>query len=66
MQVLLNMILPANDGHPVKRVKYATEVTYDKTDWKENGVPETTSLTHPPIWLLRIMEIYSLQTPWSG
>ena len=25
------MILPANDGHPVKRVHYATEVNHDKT-----------------------------------
>ena len=35
------MILPANDGHPVKRVQYATEVNHDKTkSSKEGGSPE--------------------------
>ena len=27
----VQLILPANDGHPVKRVHYATEVNHDKT-----------------------------------
>jgi hypothetical protein len=29
---LLLLILPATDGHPVKRVNYATEVNHDKQD----------------------------------
>jgi phage tail-like protein len=36
------MILPANDGHPVKRIQYATEVNHDKTNSsKEDDDPET-------------------------
>lgn len=31
------LILPTNDGHPAKRVNYATEVNYDKTGRKEQG-----------------------------
>ena len=31
------MILPTNDGHPVKRVNYATEVNHDKAIRKEKG-----------------------------
>lgn len=34
------MILPTNDGHPVKRVNYATEVNHDKTIRKEKNIPE--------------------------
>ena len=34
------VILPTNDGHPVKRVNYATEVNYDKTIRKEKYIPE--------------------------
>jgi hypothetical protein len=36
------MILPTNDGHPVKRVNYATEVNHDKANRKENNHPEAT------------------------
>lgn len=36
------MTLPANDGHPVKQVNYATEVNHDKTDRNEKDIPETT------------------------
>ena len=36
------VILPTNDGHPVKRVHYATEVTYDKTS-NEKDIPESVS-----------------------
>jgi len=36
------LILPANDGHPVKRIQYATEVNHDKTNSsKEDYDPET-------------------------
>ena len=34
------LILPTNDGHPVKRVNYATEVNHDKTIRKEKNIPE--------------------------
>ena len=38
----LAVILPANDGHPVKRVHYATEVNHGKTNSsKEGDDPET-------------------------
>jgi antirestriction protein ArdC len=38
----INVILPANDGHPVKRIHYATEVNHDKTNSsKEDDDPET-------------------------
>jgi len=35
------LILPANDGHPVKRVQYATEVNHDKTNSSKEDDPET-------------------------
>jgi hypothetical protein len=35
------VILPANDGHPVKRVQYATEVNYDKTNPSKEDDLET-------------------------
>ena len=38
--VLPGVILPTNDGHPVKRVNYATEVNHDKTIRKEKNIPE--------------------------
>jgi len=31
--------MPANDGHPVKRVNYATEVNHDKQDRYEKDNP---------------------------
>jgi hypothetical protein len=31
------LILPTNDGHPVKRVNYATEVHHDKANRKGKG-----------------------------
>jgi hypothetical protein len=35
----LALILPANGGHPVQRVHYATEVNHDKTkSSKEDGL----------------------------
>ena len=34
------MMLPANDGHPAKRVNYATEVNHDKQDRIEKDSPE--------------------------
>ena len=37
---LVEVILPTNDGHPVKRVNYATEVNHDKTIRKEKNTPE--------------------------
>ena len=37
---LVAVILPTNDGHPVKRVNYATEVNHDKTIRKEKNIPE--------------------------
>ena len=42
MNEIKKVILPANDGHPVKRVQYATEVNHDKTNSsKEDDDPET-------------------------
>ena len=35
------MILPTNDGHPVKRVNYATEVTHDQANRIQENHPET-------------------------
>jgi len=35
------MILTVNDGHPVKRVHYATEVSHDKTKSGKEDDPET-------------------------
>ena len=40
-QDCLSLILPANDGHPVKRVQYATEVNDDKTNSSKEDDPET-------------------------
>jgi hypothetical protein len=37
---MIRLILPTNDGHPVKRVNYATEVNHDKTIRKEKNIPE--------------------------
>ena len=34
---LLLLILPTDDGHPVKRVNYATEVNHDKQDRNQEG-----------------------------
>lgn len=36
------MILPANDGHRVKRVNYATDVNNEKVNRKESDHPEAT------------------------
>ena len=35
-----DLILPTDDGHPVKRVNYAIEVTHDKQDRNKEGNPE--------------------------
>jgi response regulator RpfG family c-di-GMP phosphodiesterase len=35
------MILPSNEGHPVKRVTFATEVDHDKTINREKAGKET-------------------------
>ena len=34
------LILPANDGHPAKRVHYATEVNHDEAG-NEEDIPES-------------------------
>lgn len=34
------MILPTNDGHPVKRENYATEVNHDETGSIKEGHPQ--------------------------
>ena len=34
------VILPANDGHPVKRVHYATEVNHGNTKSSKEDGPE--------------------------
>jgi hypothetical protein len=36
---MMDLILPANDGHPVKRVNYAAEVNHDKANRKEKDNP---------------------------
>ena len=35
------MILPSNEGHPVKRLTFATEVDHDKTINREKAGKET-------------------------
>ena len=37
---MCSLILPTNDGHPVKRVNYATEVTHDQADRIQENHPE--------------------------
>ena len=41
VHVVREVILPGNDGHPVKRVQYATEVNHDKTNSSKEDDPET-------------------------
>ena len=37
----IGLILPSTDGHPVKRVNYATEVNHGKTDNPQESIPCT-------------------------
>jgi len=39
--IQLLVILPSNEGHPVKRVTFATEVDHDKTINREKAGKET-------------------------